>query len=72
MDAIEAAAADGVDWIQIRAKDLCPRELRVLTRAALSRVEKFPTKILVNSRLDVALAAGAHGVHQQRDLGVRR
>ena len=67
LDAIEAAAADGVDWIQIREKDLCPRELLDLTRAALSRVEKYPTKILVNSRLDVALAAGAHGVHLTSD-----
>ena len=67
LDSIESAAADGVDWIQIREKDLSPRELLELTRAALARIQRYPARILVNSRLDVALAAGAHGVHLTSD-----
>ncbi len=51
---------DGVDWIQIREKDLPARDLLAITRAVLAM---GGAKVLVNGRLDVALAAGAHGVH---------
>ncbi len=67
LDAIESAAAGGVDWIQIREKDLPPRALLELTRAALSRTRNYPAGILVNSRLDIAVAAGAGGVHLTSD-----
>jgi thiamine-phosphate pyrophosphorylase len=60
---IEAAASRGVDYIQIREKDLCARDLLELTRRAVQAVRGFGTRILVNGRADVALAAGAHGVH---------
>ena len=60
---IERAVAHGVDRIQIRGKDLSARELYVLTRSALGLAAGSSTRILVNSRTDVALAAGAHGVH---------
>ena len=48
-----------VDWVQVRDKDLPARELIAVVRRAMSRVGK----VLVNSRVDVALAAGAAGVH---------
>ncbi|HXZ10950.1 MAG TPA: thiamine phosphate synthase [Candidatus Sulfotelmatobacter sp.] len=57
---IQSAAAAGVDWIQIREKDLPGRELLGLARGA---VETVAARIIVNDRLDVALAAGAAGVH---------
>jgi thiamine-phosphate pyrophosphorylase len=66
---IETAAAAGVDWIQIREKDLSGRNCGLLTRKALQRAAKLPasnrapTRILVNDRLDVALSEGASGVH---------
>src|SRR6202171_3818044 len=66
---VEAAAAAGVDWIQIREKDLSGRNCGLLTREALQRAAKSPgsnaapTRILVNDRLDVALSEGAGGVH---------
>ncbi len=76
---IRAAIAAGVDWVQIREKDLPARELLELTRAAIriaaehagaNATRKVATgaaplgvRILVNDRLDVALAAGAGGVH---------
>jgi len=66
---IEAAAAAGVDCIQIREKDLSGKDCAALTREALQRAAKspgnivVPTRILVNDRLDVALAEDAGGVH---------
>ena len=52
----------GVDYIQIRERDLESRKLTELTRRVLA-VTTGATRILVNDRADVALAAGAHGVH---------
>jgi thiamine-phosphate pyrophosphorylase len=66
---IEAAADAGVDWIQIREKDLSGRDCGSLTREALQRAAKSPasygapTRILVNDRLDVAISERAGGVH---------
>ncbi len=70
---IAAVAAAGVDWIQLREKDLSAKDSAALTREALSRVSKqahraetatrIPVRILVNDRLDVALSEHAGGVH---------
>jgi thiamine-phosphate pyrophosphorylase len=62
LEKIEGAARAGVNWIQIREKDLSGRELTELVRSALQRVPAN-CRILVNDRLDVACAAGAGGVH---------
>jgi thiamine-phosphate pyrophosphorylase len=60
LDVVARAALDGVDMIQIRAKELSGRRLTDLVRAAVA----LPAaQILVNTRTDVALACGAHGVH---------
>jgi len=66
---IAAAAAAGVDWIQIREKELSGKDCGWLTREALQRAAKSQasngaqTRILVNDRLDVALSERAGGVH---------
>jgi thiamine-phosphate pyrophosphorylase len=63
-------AAAGVDWVQIREKDLPARELAALAREALRRCTRAqadpdprPTRILINDRVDLALTHGAAGVH---------
>jgi thiamine-phosphate pyrophosphorylase len=65
LEKIRAAAQAGVDLIQIREKDLPARELLALAREAIGIGQSFGGKalVIVNDRLDVALAAGAAGVH---------
>ena len=92
---IAAAAVAGIDWIQLREKDLSGKECSALAREAMrlatnsasretARARKYAvnvpprvaatatreaarprvrTRILINDRLDVALAADAGGVH---------
>jgi len=66
---IDAVASAGADWVQIREKDLPARELAALTHEALLRItaradgRSQATRILVNDRVDVALAERAGGVH---------
>lgn len=62
----EALAAD-LDLIQIRERDLDARDLRRLVRGVVERRGSRPPRILVNDRADVALAAGADGVHLRGD-----
>jgi thiamine-phosphate pyrophosphorylase len=63
LETIRRAAAAGINWIQIREKDLEARKLTELARLAAADARETGTRILVNDRLDVALAAGAAGVH---------
>ena len=60
---VGAAAHAGVDYIQVREPDLEASELTDLVRRLLPLVAGSDAKLLVNDRIDVALAAGAHGVH---------
>jgi thiamine-phosphate pyrophosphorylase len=62
---IRAAVAAGVDWVQIREKDLSGRDLLALAREAVAG--RGLARVIVNDRLDVALAAGAAGVHLGRE-----
>jgi thiamine-phosphate pyrophosphorylase len=65
LDKIAEAARCGVDFIQLREKDLSGRELEALAREAVRTVREnsSQTKLLINSRTDVAIACGADGVH---------
>jgi thiamine-phosphate pyrophosphorylase len=62
-DSIRLAAAAGAGWIQIREKDLHARSLVELARFAVAEMREAGASVLVNDRLDVALAANAAGVH---------
>lgn len=52
----------GVDWIQIREKDLSGAQLVELVREILAKASKA-CRVIINDRLDVACAVGAAGVH---------
>ena len=62
---IAESARCGVDYIQLREKDLSARELETLAREVQLRTEnqKLRTVFLINSRTDIAWACGAQGVH---------
>jgi thiamine-phosphate pyrophosphorylase len=61
---IGQATAAGVDFIQLREKDLCIRDLEALAREALKVIRAAgPSRLLINHRTDVALAVDADGVH---------
>lgn len=69
LEKIATSAQAGVDWIQIREKDLSSQRLASLVREALWRVTENAdsgvrkVRVLVNDRLDIAVAERAGGVH---------
>jgi len=65
LERIRTALTAGAHWVQIREKDLSARRLLALVRESvrIGRAISPAARILVNDRLDVALAAGAAGVH---------
>ena len=70
LDKITEAASAGVDYIQLREKDLSTRDLESLARDAIQIIrnnKKSKTTLLINSRTDIALAAEADGVHLPAD-----
>lgn len=60
---IRHAAQLGVDLIQIREKDLATRDLVDLVRDSIEAARDTECRLVVNDRLDVALALGTGGVH---------
>ncbi|HEX3103873.1 MAG TPA: thiamine phosphate synthase [Terriglobales bacterium] len=62
---ISEAAMAGIDYIQLREKDLSARALEAVAKdaAQLINESRSSTRLLINSRTDIALAAKAHGVH---------
>ena len=61
-------AWQAVDLVQVRGKDLPAGDLEELARVWIDALGAHPsTLVVVNDRLDVALAAGADGVHVGRD-----
>lgn len=63
LNIVRAAAENRVGLVQIREKQLSAKLLFELTAAVVKIVRKSSTRILVNDRADIALAAGADGVH---------
>jgi thiamine-phosphate pyrophosphorylase len=60
---ITECAAAKVEYVQLREKDLEVRALEVLAQKAMAAIAGSRTQLLINSRTDVALACGGHGVH---------
>jgi thiamine-phosphate pyrophosphorylase len=74
LEKISECARAGVDYIQLREKDLSPRELESLARKAVGVLTKLRTEnrelrtsLLINSRTDVALAIKTDGIHLRSD-----
>jgi thiamine-phosphate pyrophosphorylase len=76
LEKIGEAAGAGVDYIQLREKDLSPRELESLAREVVRAIRDAQrstggrqpaSALLINSRTDVALAVQADGVHLRSD-----
>jgi thiamine-phosphate pyrophosphorylase len=63
---IEGAIHGGVDVVQIRERDLDAGLLAALVESALRLAQNTATRVIVNDRIDVAVAAGVH----LRELGV--
>ena len=64
---IEEAVTAGVDVIQLRERDLDGGLLCSLARRAIRRAAGTTTRILINDRADVAVAAHADGIHLRGD-----
>lgn len=64
---VAAAARAGVHLVQVRERDLDGGRLLHLVQRCVYAVEGTTTRIIVNERIDVAIAAGAHGVHLRGD-----
>lgn len=60
VDRVAAAVRGGATSVQVRLKRATPREVVEIARAIVSKV---PVPVIVNDRADIALAAGAAGVH---------
>lgn len=63
IDIVQAAAAGGVSLVQLREKECSTREFAGLGRQLLSVLKDLRIPLIINDRIDVALAIGADGVH---------
>lgn len=60
---VEEAFKAGVKALQIREKDLSSRELVNLSERLYERARRYKAKVLINDRIDIAVATGLDGVH---------
>jgi thiamine-phosphate pyrophosphorylase len=72
---LQELLAGGAKIIQLRAKTLAPRDFFDLARAIIKPIGESDCRLIVNDRVDIALACGADGVHLGQDdlpLGAAR
>jgi thiamine-phosphate pyrophosphorylase len=58
-----AAARGGAAWVQLRDKSASDDDLAALVRQLLPEIAALGARLIVNDRVEVALATGAHGLH---------
>ncbi|SHJ38270.1 thiamine-phosphate pyrophosphorylase [Malonomonas rubra DSM 5091] len=63
LDIVQAAVQGGVSVVQLREKECATREFVELGRAVSSLLQQSSVPLLINDRVDIALAIGADGVH---------
>ncbi|MDP2158478.1 MAG: thiamine phosphate synthase [Nitrospirota bacterium] len=66
LEAIEKALQGGVKAVQLREKDLETRELLCLASRMRALTARYGAELYINDRVDIALVAGADGVHLGR------
>ena len=72
LDLVLEAVAGGVGVVQLREKNSATREFVELARALHQRLQNLGVPLIINDRVDVALAVGAEGVHVgQEDMDPR-
>lgn len=67
VDVVRAALRGGAPAIQLRMKDGAARDMAALARTLLAETRPAGALLFVNDRVDVAVAAGADGVHVGQD-----
>ena len=67
VEQVRAAAGAGIGLVQVREPDLTDAALHLLVTRCVEAAGGTPCRILVNDRMDVAMATGAHGVHLRAD-----
>jgi thiamine-phosphate pyrophosphorylase len=65
--AVEDALKGGIKAVQLREKDLPTRKLLELARWMRELTKEYGANLIINDRVDIALAVGADGVHLGRD-----
>lgn len=67
MEQARHAIDAGVDYLQVRERDLDAADLAAIVSEIVALARRSATRIVVNDRLDVAMACGASGVHLRGD-----
>ena len=62
-DQVQALCSAGVDWVQLRAKEMSDQELESIAFECMIRCREIGSTFVLNDRLDLALRLGADGVH---------
>lgn len=71
-ESVELAIKGGVSVVQLREKDCTSREFYQLAKTVKTITDAYEIPLLINDRVDIALAVGADGVHLgQKDIPVR-
>jgi len=64
---MQHAVEAGIDLVQVRERDLEASQLSAIVREMIAVARGSSTRVIVNDRLDVALACGADGVQLRGD-----
>ena len=64
---VKRLAAGGATIIQLREKNMAPRDFYNEAKAAVDIARKAGIQLIINDRVDIALAVGADGVHLGQD-----
>ncbi len=62
-DQVQALCSAGVDWAQLREKEMSDQELEPIAFEYMIRCRELGSTFVLNDRLDLALRLGADGVH---------